>query len=67
MNLFEPDPLGPVTKPLEFHWVKGELVFIGAGAIGFSMTPQAAEETGRRLQAALRDLPVSPPDEGSRP
>ncbi|MDB5468810.1 MAG: hypothetical protein JWR84_370 [Caulobacter sp.] len=37
--------------------VAGEVVLLGPGATGFSMTPAAARELQDRLGAILRDYP----------
>ncbi|MDB5580663.1 MAG: hypothetical protein JWR80_5839 [Bradyrhizobium sp.] len=34
--------------------IDGEVVVIGPGKVGLSMTPAAAQETGRRLKAAAK-------------
>lgn len=41
--------------------VEGDVVVIGPGCIGASLTPQAAEETGRRLAAAAAKALDEPP------
>ncbi len=46
-------PVAPVDIPLEVRLVEGEVVVIGPGSIAFSMTPDAARETCRRLGEAL--------------
>ena len=49
MNRYEPRPENPVSIPLDIRLVDGEVVFIGPGAIAFSMTLAAAVETCTRL------------------
>jgi hypothetical protein len=40
--------------------IEGEIVVIGPGAVAFSMTRDAAEETHRRLGEALKNESKSP-------
>jgi hypothetical protein len=47
-------PIEPFDEPTEAECIDGEVVMLGPGTIAASMTPQAAEETARRLQAAAR-------------
>jgi hypothetical protein len=41
--------------------VEGEVVIVGPGAVAFSMTRAAAEETYRRLGQVLKDSENTPP------
>jgi hypothetical protein len=42
-------PIPPLSEPIEVHVIADEVVFIGQGRAGFSMTRSAALETSRRL------------------
>jgi hypothetical protein len=44
--------------------VEGDVVILGPDAIGVSLTPEAAEESGRRLQQAATQARL-PQEEGS--
>ncbi|HWW24578.1 MAG TPA: hypothetical protein VNZ85_01640, partial [Caulobacter sp.] len=45
-------PNEPFDQPSQVDPVEGEVSLRGPGAAGVSMTPQAARETGARLQDA---------------
>ena len=59
MNRYEPRPENPVSTPLDIRVVDGEVVFIGPGAIAFSMTMAAAMETCVRLHQLVSDRQAS--------
>lgn len=46
-------PKSPLTQPLRVALVEGEIVFLGEGAVNFSMTVEAASGTARALTGAL--------------
>jgi hypothetical protein len=54
----------PFDEPTEADCIDGEVVMIGPGTIAASMTPEAAEETARRLQAAARRAGLTTADPG---
>jgi uncharacterized protein YciW len=47
-------PIKAYEAPAETATVDGEVVLTGPGRLHGSMTPDAAEETGRRLTAAAQ-------------
>ena len=47
-------PKSPLDQPLRITLVDGEVVFLGEGAVNFSMTAGAARRTLARLSEALR-------------
>ena len=52
------------TDPSRVFLVEGEVVLIGPGSIGGSLTPEAAERTARELaEAAAKALDEPPPYE----
>jgi hypothetical protein len=53
MDRYEPEPVAPFDTPLSVQIIDGEVVFIGAGRVAFSMTLRAAAETSQRLEQAL--------------
>ncbi len=56
MRTAKPAPLAAFGKPLDLHFVDGEVVFLGPGNIAFSMTVGAARRTGARLDGLLAGL-----------
>ncbi len=52
-------------EPGETTAIEGEVVMHGPGRIGFSMTPEAAAETGRRLRETAEQVtqPAEPLNE----
>jgi len=54
-------PMDPYDEPLRVMTIDGELVFLGPGKIGFSMTPAAARLTLHNLAAALEVLRSASP------
>ena len=54
MREYQPQPLAAIDTPLQIELVDGEVVFIGPGAIAFSMTKDAAAETAERVALVLR-------------
>jgi CheY-like chemotaxis protein len=52
-------PKNPVSEPFEVAFIDGEVVFLGDGAVNFSMTVPAATATLRRLAQTLLLAPVT--------
>ena len=44
----------PFSEPMSAQPIDGEVVVLGPNAIGLSLTPEAAEESARRLTEAAR-------------
>lgn len=58
------NPKSPLSRPLKVALIEGEIVFLGEGAVNFSMTLEAAEITSRELSdlvAAARAWPATAP------
>src|SRR5437764_446713 len=53
VSAYRPVPIAAFDKPLDCQIVDDEVVFIGPGAVAFSMTFKASEETARRLNILL--------------
>lgn len=45
----------PHADPMTAQAIDGEVVVLGPNAVGVSMTPDAAEESARRLTEAARE------------
>lgn len=45
----------PISEPMRVQSVDGEVVVLGPDAVGMSLTPEAAEESARRLIQAARE------------
>jgi hypothetical protein len=58
MTFVDPIPQPAHDEAPSVSLVGGEIVVLGPGSTGFSMTRQAAMETRRRLAQALRALPA---------
>lgn len=58
MATHKPAGAAALTSPLTASLVDGELVLIGPGPIGFSMTPEAARATARAIDRALDEEPA---------
>jgi hypothetical protein len=61
MDRYEPEPVAPFDAALSVQIIDGEVVFIGAGRVAFSMTLRAATETSLRLEEALLSARNTPP------
>ena len=48
------NPKSPLARPLKVALVDGEVVFLGEGAVNFSMTLEAAEQTARNLSDVMQ-------------
>jgi hypothetical protein len=51
-------PKTPLDEPLRITLIDGEVVFLGEGAVNFSMTLRGAERTLSRLAEALQAPPL---------
>lgn len=51
----------PHDEPMRVQAIDGEVVVLGPDAVGLSMTPDAAEESARRLAAAAREARTHEP------
>lgn len=57
--------LCPYSEPMTVHAVEGEVVVLGPDGVAVSLTPEAAEESANRLNAAAgeaRKQPLPGPD-----
>lgn len=45
----------PISEPMRVQPIDGEVVVLGPEALGMSLTPEAAEESGRRLVQAAQE------------
>jgi hypothetical protein len=52
-------PKGAHTEPGRATAIEGEVVQDGPDGVGLSMTPDAAAETGKRLQRAAKEARLS--------
>jgi hypothetical protein len=57
MKIIQPSPPPPVGEALRVLLVDQEIVVLGPGAIGFSMTLPAARHTRDRLGQLLAKIP----------
>jgi hypothetical protein len=60
-----PRHLSAFETPMTVHVVDGEVVALGPDGVSVSLTPQAAEESGRRLLEAARKALAMPADDPS--
>lgn len=60
MKTHQPKPQAAFDTPMAFSLVAGEVVALGPGGVGFSMTRGAALDTQRRLALALADRERKP-------
>ena len=44
----------PYSEPMTVQPIEGEVVVLGPNAVGVALTPDAAEESARRLAEAAR-------------
>lgn len=56
MRRHEPQPIAPISAPLEIRRIDDEIVVIGPGPVAFSMTIEAARETCRRMGEVLEAI-----------
>ena len=63
-NTATPADLGdPFVEPMTVQAVDGEVVVLGPDSVAVSLTPDAAEESGRRLIAGAENARQEGPDE----
>jgi len=55
MKTHQPKPQTAFDTPMAFSLVAGEIVALGPGGVGFSMTRGAALDTQRRLALTLAE------------
>lgn len=51
----------PFTEAMTVQAVEGEVVVLGPDSVAVSLTPDAAEESARRLTAAAAEARTQPP------
>jgi len=52
--------LAPYAEPMRVQMVEGEVVVLGPDGVAVSLTPEAAEESARRLIDAAREARACP-------
>lgn len=53
----------PYAEAMKVQAIDGEVVVLGPNSVGVAMTPDAAEESARRLAAAAREAREHPPSD----
>jgi hypothetical protein len=55
------------AEPMTVRCIEGEVVILGPDAVAVSLTPAAAEESARRLEAAAAEARRHPNGAGASP
>lgn len=50
-------------EPMNVHAIDGEVVVLGPDSVGVALTPDAAEESARRLTQAAREARTQEPSD----